>query len=190
MWGGAVSRSIGSADGRNHQNGLFQFKNGNWSEVTMNAGSIFATLNRPAAGMIASGNGVGYYLGGYNSEVDPESNGPFSPDTGLVTYNMSDNTWRNVTSEYDSTGTAFMGALKYAPSFGSEGLLIAFGGEASQPTAWQDNGDLFQPFSSIAVYDPSGSGKWYSQQATGDFPPNSDMFCAVGVQSDQGTYEM
>ena len=190
MWGGAVSRSLGNADGRNKPNNLFQFKDGNWSQVALNSSSIFATLNRPAAGMSAYGNGTGYYLGGYNSEVDPASNGPFSPNTGLMIYNMADNTWKNVTSNYDSDGTAFFGGMEYAPIFGSQGLLVAFGGEESNLNGWQDNGQLFQPFQTVAVYDPSGPGQWYFQETTGDVPPQSDMFCTVGIQSDIGTYEM
>lgn len=195
-WAGSVSRSIGNADGRNPTNGLYQLRDGVWSQVQINPGSIFPSLVRPAAGATASGNGMAYYLGGYNAQLEPSSNGPFDAITGLVSYNMSSNTWSNTSSlPYNYDGTAFWGAMEHIPTFGTEGLLVMFGGEESAPGSWSDNGSNFQSFGNISIYDPAGSGTWYSQDTTGntgfgDIPYDSDLFCWVGAQSDIGTYEM
>ena len=195
-WGGAVSRFQANTDERNRPNGLWQFKSNSWSQVPLNSGSGFPSLSRPAGGMSAFGNGWAYYLGGYNAEVNTSSNGPFTPENGLIKYNMTSNTWSNATAlGYDYDGTAFFGGLHYIPTFGSEGLLIAFGGEISSPTTWSDDGVNFQVFSNVSIYDPAGLGKWYSQQATGysgsgDIPVTSDMFCVIGAQGNGNTYEM
>ena len=191
-----MSRSLPDAASRNPAHGLWQFKDGSWALVQDDAGSIFSTLNRPAGGVSAFGNGRGYYLGGFNGDIDPSSNGPFAPDNGLVTLNLTSNAWNNASaSDYSYGGTAFFGGLQYVPNFGTAGLLVAIGGEGSNTAVWQDNGKNFRPFSNISVYDPSGSGTWYSQEATGfngpsDIPQDADMFCTAGVQSDGGTYEM
>ena len=145
--------------------------------------------------MSAFGNGLGYYIGGFNALINPQLNGPFTPDPGLVIYDMEQNAWKNVTNHFDYDGTAFFGGMEYVPIFGEQGLLLAFGGEESGPTSWIDNGQLLQPFSNITIYDPSGSGTWYTQQTTGyngqdDIPPDNHMFCTVSTQSDAGTYEM
>lgn len=84
--------------------------------------------------------------------------------------------------------------MQHVPGFGTDGLLVMFGGQSTSP-------DLYQPgtFSNanpefiasdnITIYDPV-SKIWHSQVTTGEHPSPRDSFCAVGVQGVNGTYEM
>lgn len=170
---------------------FWQFSNGAWRSVDEDANS-FPSATRPASGLAASGNGVGYMLGGFDSLVQGLSQG-YVPLPGIVSYNMTSGAWSNESAlgfSYDST--AFSGAMKFLPNFGSNGLLVAMGGEISKPSYWSDEGQNMLSFSNISVYDPY-TRTWYWQSATGgpgDIPVGSSMFCAVGAQSSDSTYEM
>ena len=181
----------------NPPNSLWQFSDGGWTEVTQPNGNLFPSLTRPAVSLAASGNGVGYMLGGYDSlhNVTFDPNRPWTPVPGILSYNMTTGAWTNSSATgFSQAGTAFVGALEFVPIFGSNGLLIAMGGETSSSSGWWDVGQNLNSFANISVYDPS-TQTWYWQNATGytgpgDIPGGSSMFCYAGVQSSETTYEM
>lgn len=87
-------------------NELWQFTvdgkgGGSGALVTAPADSIFPSLTRQSAAIGASGNGVGYLLGGYSSshmiaQFEPLGAGfGFNPIPGIVSYDMSSTTWNN-----------------------------------------------------------------------------------------------
>ena len=71
--------------------------------------------------------------------------------------------------------------LNSVPNFGPVGLLLAAG------TGTVDNAP--RRFDNITVYEPSDK-TWHNQIATGDIPAGRDAPCTVGIQGDNGTYEM
>lgn len=166
---------------------------GSWSQQSIASNSIFPSLTRPAAAYVAYGNGVGYALGGYSSaRTSPQTAGltSFQPIPGLVSYNTTSNQWSNDSATGFSTyGTAEYGQMHYVPGFGSEGILVVVGGETSNQIAWTDTGSNLLSFATINIYDPSNK-TWYNQSATGQIPESRDRFCSVGVQGDNGTYEL
>ena len=166
-------------------NGLWQFTpsghRGSWSQVGISSSSIFPSLTRQAGAAGTSGDGAGYLLGGYNA---------FVPIPGIVTYNMSSGVWGNNSAAGFSTyGTAEYGQMQYVPNVAENGLLVLFGGETSDDVLWHDNGSDLLSFGIIYMYDIS-SNTWHNQTASGTIPQSRDRFCSVGVQGDNGTFEI
>ena len=180
----------------NPPNSFWQFSDGAWSQVSQN-GNSFPSLTRPASAFAASGNGVGYILGGTDSIKKYLFAGdePWVPVPGIVSYNMTSGAWLNSSAQgFTNTGTAFSGGFQFVPNFGSKGLLIAMGGETSAADGWFDVGNGLLSFSNISIYDPMTT-TWYWQSAAGytgpaDIPGGSSMFCYAGAQSSGSTYEM
>ena len=144
--------------------------------------SIFPSLQRTHGQASCYGNGVGYALGG----IDDDSN---VPSPGLISYNTTSAWWSNLTTDgFTDSGTSMFGQLQYIPGFGTAGLLIALGGQTSDRTTWTPSQNLLS-FQSVNIFDPV-SGIWASQMVSGSQPPARTDFCSVGVQGDNGTYEV
>lgn len=73
------------------------------------------------------------------------------------------------------------GILESVPTFGPEGLLLAAG------TGTLNNAPPL--FDNITIYEPN-TQTWHNQIATGNIPLGRDGLCSVGIQGDNGTYEM
>ena len=168
-------------------NQLWQFipdgsNSGYWNQSTTLSNSIFPDLRRTHGQASASGNGVGYALGG----IDVGSN---VPSPGLISYNTTSAWWSQLTTDgFTDSGTSMFGQLQYVPGFGTAGLLIALGGQTSERTTWTPTQNLLS-FQSVNIFDPV-SGIWASQMVSGLHPPARTHFCSVGVQGDNGTYEV
>lgn len=104
---------------------------------------------------------------------------------GLVVYNESSQQWWNISTGgedgYTYMGTAREGAAHFVPTFGPEGLLFVFGGFANE--------DTLMPFDEAYMFEPV-SQRWRKQQVTGTPPAPASGQCVVGVQGDNGTYEV
>jgi hypothetical protein len=164
---------------------------GAWSQE--DTSPTAAGITRPAGGLGAAGNGVGYMLGGYSSSVTaPETalvKGAI-PLPGLLKYDMSGRTWNNQSSAgYSTFGTGLFGHMQFVQRFGPNGLLLMMGGEATGLTSYVDNGAGLLKLNNITIYEPE-SKSWYSQITTGTPPEPRDRFCAVGALSPSGSYEM
>ena len=149
---------------------------------------------RPTCAFSTYGQGVGYMLGGYDGAVSHSY--LTTPVPGLLTYNMTANTWSNESAKgYSTYGTALNGRMHFLPSYGASGILAIFGGEFSLPSSWLEEGNNHVPFSNITLYDTENKS-WYWQTATGntgpnDIPPPATMFCSAMVSaSGSGTTEI
>ena len=95
---------------------------------------------------------------------------------------------------YASGHISYLGGMQSDPIFNQKGLLLVFGGDQSKSSIRVNDAEPVQPFFSVSVYDPE-SRNWYTQETTGhngeeDIPPATHMFCHVGAQAWQGTFEM
>lgn len=158
---------------------------GNWSNFNVGNNPGFAHLRRPDVALGATVDETGFILGGLqNSHSGPTTQNlkGHIPIPGIVAFNMSSNTWSN--SSMPSSLMPYNGKngiLASVPTFGPRGLLVATG---INPTSANP-----EPFHTITIYEP-GSRQWHNQTATGDVPEGRDKACVVGVQGDNGTYEV
>jgi Kelch motif len=164
-----------------------------WEEQSMPSNSIFPSLTRPAAAVGAHGNGTGYLLGGYRTAgttpalADTQG---FIPIPGIVSYDIQTGIWKNESAlGLSAYGTAMYGQMQFVPNVGSEGLLIVVGGSTSDAVRWTDTGSNYISLQNIIIFDPA-TGSWHNQTASGTIPNALERICSVGVQGDNGTYEI
>lgn len=167
-------------------NMLWQFipsgSTGSWSQAPPPPSSNFSTLVRVTNGLHASGAGLGFALGGNRDAGTSSGLQQEILVTGLVMYNMSSQTWYNISAlGYSPAGVAMQGAAQFVPTFGTAGLLFIFGGKGT-------NGALAGT-DSVSIFDPI-SQEWSIQRVTGTKPQPATGLCVVGVQGDDGTYEV
>lgn len=178
--------------------GLWSFKldgtgGGTWSADAGGAAAVrSASLTRPYQGLSAYGGDIALTLGGYENDRTRPPNVNFTvnlPVPGLVTYNMSTDTFTNSSAAgYRRNGTAERGVLHYVPAFGPKGVFVVLSGDTSDLQDYNAASNI-QPLSKVTVYDPS-TGSFYNQTTTGNIPNGRIEFCAAGASSTNGTYEM
>lgn len=158
---------------------------GSWELKNSANPSFFSSLHHAQGRTPATCNGVGYALGGRIFTDDDPLGVP-----GLVTYQMNTSTWANESTEgfpYTPRG----GAGSCIPHVGREGLVIFYGtlrfAEDNNERHFKDT--EFSTFENLAIFDISNK-RWFFQKTTGDAPPPMILFCSVGVQGPNGTYEM
>ncbi len=102
-------------------------------------------------------------------------------------YNDTDQTFFNVsTTAFTRSGFAVGGAAHFVESFGPQGLLVVIGGQtAASPTAAATSLSL----DTVYLFDPM-SRTWQEQAASGSPPTAVLSPCLVGVEGDNGTYEV
>ena len=175
------------------KNGLWQFtpsgNTGHWSSSYISPSSSFSSLSRVSSGLYAYGNGMGFAVGGRQTDATSYDIFPYITDSiltpGMVIYNISTQEWKNVSiTDYSYSGFAVDGAAHFVPSFGPNGLLFVLGGN----TGTVENPQPAQ-FDYVWMYEP-GSDKWARQKVSGDVPTERQNQCVVGVQGDEGTYEV
>ena len=197
-FGGSRSLIPNESISTNGGSQLWKFTDPNWSQVSDSPSEDSPTFNHisPAWAASAWANGVGYALGGFVGDIRHGDNGNLvQPTTGLLSYNSTSNIWSNDSTVPAITLCGLMGnQMLFASGFGPEGVLITLGGQFTGPGNWTNMGDNFIPFSNISVYDIV-SKAWFWQSASGyagptDIPPSRAFFCAAGVQSTQGSYEI
>jgi hypothetical protein len=104
---------------------------GSWSPVENTANADWSSLARPYDPLVAAGNGVGYFLGGFEvNDTQADSGNGSSDISGMITYNFTSKTVSNdsVTGVYMG-GVDQMGGMQFVENFGPEGILVAFGGD-------------------------------------------------------------
>lgn len=167
-------------------NMLWQFKpsgnTGSWSQAPPPPSSNFSTLVRATNGAYASGGELGFALGGSRDGGTSLGLEQEILVTGLVMYNMSSQTWYNISAlGYSPAGVAVQAAAHFVPTFGTAGLLFIFGGKGTN--------NVLAGTDSVSMFDPI-SQEWSSQSVTGTRPQPATAPCVVGVQGDYGTYEV
>ena len=166
---------------------------GTWMLNTTVADEPFSSGTlRPVGGSIAQDGRRGLCLGGFSSlssspqtKTLPITSRISTP--GLITYDFRQRLWSNDSA---TDYSAQWGAMHYVPSFGPEGLFVAFGGDASNQSQYIPGASL-RKMNSVWVYEPQNR-KWYQQATTGDsIPQPRQRMCVVGAQ-DRGkpAYEM
>jgi hypothetical protein len=108
---------------------------------------------------------------------------PANTSLGLVMYNSTSQKWFNFSSSsYSYYGLANNGMAHFVPSFGPNGLLMAFGGSSTTD-------QQLVPMDTVSMFDP-WTQQWRSQATTGDVPGETENACVVGAEGDEGTYEV
>ena len=169
---------------------------GQWIQQAPASVQNSSVFTRPVGGAGAFGNEVGYLLGGYISDLastDSEDlvGGSKSPISGILSYNITSSTWRNDSlAGFAEFNNSEWGSLQFAPSFGPAGLLFAVGGGSTNSSEWTDDGSSNMLwFGSVAIYEPK-SRTWHQQSTSGAVPLSRERFCTIGVESNNGTFEM
>lgn len=162
---------------------LWAFRLGNggsWNNVdqSFDPAHVFPTLTRPMDGAGTYSSIGGFLLGGnygsHGSSKNPVGEG-HNALPGLLFYNFTGASWTNISTTALYTGAWKMGVSQYVPIWGTESLLVSFGGND-------------YPWSNTTVFDAE-TRKWYAQTASGNAPPSRGMFCYIGVGShDNNTY--
>lgn len=137
--------------------------------------STWATsdLTRPYFALQASGPDKALILGGLDEARSMEL-------PGLVQFDMNTRSFTNRSSA--SIGQpVFSGQMQYVPSFGPDGIFLAFGGESKEQG--------LASFDMVPVFDPAAQ-TWYNQTTSGNTPKGRRDFCVAGIASTNDTYEI
>lgn len=153
---------------------------GNWKEVLGFVGEkpFPSNIHGTSSGMFTSDGTDAYYNGGFISErTSPSVPTGEYPNRGLLRLNF------DAISLTNSSRLAlpfYRGVFLNVPVYGSQGVLVAFGGSGVEPMG----------FNVLNVFDKKEQ-KWYTQAAEGDIPRPRDLPCAVGVhEKEQKSFEM
>ncbi|KIW32491.1 uncharacterized protein PV07_04034 [Cladophialophora immunda] len=141
-----------------------------------------------------SGNGSSYILGGWGSwltDSEYSSNTALRhPGGGLVTYNLDTRTWANQSiAELAPSGWSYEAEFHYLEGLQRDGLLLAMGGATAPPGPISSGGQTLNSYGYVSLFD-TATGTWYNQSTTGDIPVQRYDTCSVGVQGDNGTFEI
>jgi hypothetical protein len=131
-------------------------------------------------------------ISGSSSSYNNGYNFPTISLFGLITVDLSSNTWHNVSSAGASpSGYLDQSQAVFVPNFGTNGLFVVLGGDTPpNQTYYYQAGESLAPMSNVVIYDVE-SDNWYVQTATGDVPPPRSEFCMVGASSSgNSSYEM
>ena len=145
---------------------------GTWAQLIRPTDPKFNRLHKPTYASTTSGMNVGLSLNGGNATT-------LSP--GLVTFDMVSKDFRNETAT--AAGPVFWrGQMHYVPVYGARGFMISLGGTSGGV-------DGLKGFSNLAIYNPF-TGKWASQNTTGNAPSGRVDHCVAGAPSAAGTWEV
>ena len=100
---------------------------------------------------------------------------------GMVQFDMNTRSFTN----WSNAGVGQpvqSGQMQYVPSFGPEGIFLAFGGETVKD-------EELISFGMVPVFDPV-TQTWYNQTTSGNTPKGRRDFCVAGIASNNDTYEI
>ncbi|KAL8945694.1 MAG: hypothetical protein Q9222_007803, partial [Ikaeria aurantiellina] len=109
---------------------------------------------------------------------------------GLVSYDMDTRVWDNQSISYPyPNGWAWGQGFVHLTGLGNQGLLLAMGGSTSRPGV-SKGPESFIPYDIISIYN-TATNEWRNQTTTGtDIPLGRGIPCTLGVQGDNGTFEV
>ena len=146
---------------------------GSWTEAEGPESNIWQNVKRSTRAFTAQGADTGWILNGAEF-VDGD------PISGMLQIDMGETKITNIT-ENPYSELVQQGQMQYVPTWGSKGLLVAFAGRSNFIDV---TGGTKVPVFDIA------QGKWYDQATTGDQPKWRFWYCAAGVESTNGTFEI
>ncbi|KAI1078811.1 hypothetical protein F5B20DRAFT_546182 [Whalleya microplaca] len=194
MWGGQASYGILPAS-----KDLWKFTvdgagGGSWDIVNPANRDVFMQLTRSTGASWTTCNGMGLYMGGYQSLGTDNITGLTSlsrvPVPGLLTFDTNTNTWSNRSAtNFNLFGTSLFGAATCLEGLGKRGFFLPLGGNVANRVAFVDDGSGLIDMATIKFYDVAANS-WYTQGTTGDAPPLRDRFCISVAQSQSKTYEV
>ena len=156
---------------------------GTWTTNKSSDDQIFNSLTRPTGMLSAFFDNTIFMFGGFEIPRSSSRAKNSQPVPGLLSYNGTSMSWRNETSPIQwSTDNKAWGVSVAVPSMGPRGLLIMTGME-------YDPRNGAKAMNNVTIYEPTNK-KWTYQLATGAVPEGRWEACAVGVQGDNGTFEM
>lgn len=158
--------------------------NGRWERETSANEDVFGNLLATGSAACVTTPDDAYLFGGN------EWNNSKQGVKGFYKYNFETTEWSQQTEVGYATDHGFLwgGTATYVSGFGSKGLIFILGGITGRYTADRTH----MPFNTVHFYD-IGTGRWHSQETSGDQKPNSRRHhCAVGAGGfgDSNTYEM
>ncbi|KAJ9608146.1 hypothetical protein H2200_007134 [Cladophialophora chaetospira] len=162
---------------------------GSWSLI-----STVPNLAQSVNAALATSNGVAYFLGGDQTEgTNPillsESSSVVLSSNGLVSYNMSSQTWTNQSVAHIlPNGLTWNAQLHHLVGIGNRALFLAMGGMTAIPGT-SLSGLTQNPYNNVLIWN-SMTNEWRNQSTTGDIPVGRDHACSVGLPGDNGTFEI
>ena len=156
--------------------------NVSWEQFKPGQTSIFSSLTRPMGALNAVVDNTAFVIGGYESSRSAPGNGNLETEVqipGIASFNMSTGTWDNNT--LPDRLVDFWGVVAAVPPYGPRGLLAMAG---SKPDT-----NFVGQMDNITLYEPIGK-TWHWQIANGAIPKGRGLACAVGIQGENGTFEM
>lgn len=161
---------------------------GAWSIVEPSDNDNFKSLGLSTRGGAAfcTDEQLGFTLGGWGTDVtDSAFKGVKFPTNvkipGMIRYDAAARSWSNESTLalIPGSGIFYTGKAVCVSGLTKNSIVLALGGV----------GDQYRDLGNITFYDTIQK-KWRWQTATGDIPRFRENFCAAGVRSKGGTYEM
>ncbi|KAL1841535.1 hypothetical protein VTJ49DRAFT_6964 [Mycothermus thermophilus] len=146
-----------------------------------------AWVSTPEAGFLIGGMNHGLMSSGYP--------GSATPVVGMLELDFKTTTVTNGTGGFSpfGDGSLIYGFAAYVPTFGANGLVMLFGGYATEPSGIADFSRSYgKPYDleTLTFFDPV-SKKTYSQKATGTIPTTSrGDFCTAGFPTPDGGFDI
>ncbi|KAK4172368.1 hypothetical protein QBC36DRAFT_247700 [Triangularia setosa] len=205
IWGGVTSYAAQPPPSELWKFTTDGFGGGSWSKEEKVSPVALSKNVRTARGAWTQSKDVGYWLGGYGTSntdtsiLPPQSSHDnkdvFLAVPGITSFNMISGELKNSSSVgMGPFGTLWAGGAHHIPFGGmpeqSDGLLLFLGGVTAPVSSYWGSSD-HEPveFINITMYDPFHK-KWYSQKTSGAIPTPRYQLCLVGVNGDNGTYEI
>ncbi|KAK5058536.1 hypothetical protein LTR84_010799 [Exophiala bonariae] len=166
-------------------------KDSNWVvDTSPIANGLSSSSPGPFAPAIAFSESAFYAFGG--NVFKPAALPNMTVLSGVVTQDFSSQRWDNVTTNIPNQSQYRTQAKSvFVPNFGDKGFIVTVGGESPETEeSFYEEAKFMTDMSTITLYDIA-SDTWYTQTATGEIPPPRSEFCAVGVNSSDGSsFEM
>ncbi|KAF1987247.1 hypothetical protein K402DRAFT_55465 [Aulographum hederae CBS 113979] len=169
---------------------------GSWSQETIDYAHPSSDSSEQPSRPDGFGCGItlgdtGYYVGGrVSAKSDPyEINGYFQKTT--TSYNMTSGVWNNkLYTKIGTTGAIIGASAGGVSAIGLDGrpLIVLIGGRDPGTDAKAKPANYIS-FDNVTLYDPY-IDRWYAQKASGEIPAFRELFCAVTVPGDNGTFEI
>jgi hypothetical protein len=159
---------------------------GAWITETPSNGNFFDNLVRTDQGAWTSTSTAGFWIGGRSYDRTTSDPAKRGPTPGIISYNFTNNEWRNDSSaDLSPDGSLYGASATFVPMFGPNGIIVVLGGTSR----YEHDGEGQQPMNDIKFFDPV-TKEVFSQKTTGPSPSSRRMHCAVGVEGPDNTFEM
>lgn len=124
---------------------------GTWITETPSNANFFNDMIRTSLGAWTSTPDAGFWIGGISDARSTREEADRGPISGILSYNFTNNEWRNDSSAgLSPDGTLTGASATFVPSFGANGLIVLLGGSSR----YDQEGVGHQPMDDIRFFDP------------------------------------